>query len=263
MELSLFDFLTDKKKPAEETPKEDVFTLSVNGSEVPVTIIYEKRFNNRVAVNSSGVTLRIASGQSKEEKQKYIDQFLRWAKTRLDKHPGLLDALPQRNYVNGEMLRVGRYDFRINIFYHDQEKSTARLFGDQIVVSLARGLTKEAEMNTNSYLVAKCLAKFFQPLVSERLHELNRKYFGKTIQTVRLKYNTSNWGSCSSQGNINISLRLLFAPDEVIDYVLVHELAHLVHHDHSPRFWKLVEKVIPNYKEYEKHLDENNFKYYL
>ncbi|MFN8278350.1 MAG: M48 family metallopeptidase [Chitinophagales bacterium] len=258
--LSLFDLLDEKKK---DEPKEESFTITVGEREVPVNIIYEKRFNNRVSVNSNGILLRIAAGQPRDEKQKYIQQFLHWAKTRLDKNPGLLDALPQRTYVNGEILRVGQYDFRINIFYHEHEKSTARLFGDQIVISLARGLTKEAENNTNSYMVARCLSKFFHPIVNERLEELNRKYFGKNIQSLRLKYNTSNWGSCSTQGNINISLRLLFAPQEVIDYVLIHELAHLVHANHSPRFWALVAKIMPNYQQHEKHLEENNFKYYL
>lgn len=78
-----------------------------------------------------------------------------------------------------------------------------------------------------------------------------------------MKYATSFWGHCSTNGNIVISVRLLFAPVKVIDYVLVHELAHLVHHDHSPRFWKVVEQIMPDYEEAEKHLKEFSNKYYL
>ncbi|MCS6819488.1 MAG: M48 family metallopeptidase, partial [Chitinophagales bacterium] len=89
------------------------------------------------------------------------------------------------------------------------------------------------------------------------------RFFKKQIGAVKIKYNTSNWGSCSARGNINISLRLMFAPDDVIDYVLIHELAHLVHHDHSKEFWRLVERIMPDYREKEKFLYENHFKFYL
>ena len=259
MLLSLFDTIVQefKPKPALPEPMED-FELQVNGTNVPVKIQTERRVNNRININSNGVLIRLAAGQTIEERRKIIDQFLRWAKTRLHKRPEILDSIPQRNYVNGEMLQVGRFAFRINIFYHDLPKSTAKLFNDQIIISLARGLNQEVEANTNSYLVAKCLSRFFTPIVAERVNELNRKYFAKSINSIRLKYNTSNWGSCSTQGNINISVRLMFAPDEVIDYVLIHELAHLVHADHSPRFWRVVEKIDPTYPDKEKHLTDNN-----
>ena len=59
------------------------------------------------------------------------------------------------------------------------------------------------------------------------------------IKGIFLKYNHSNWGSCSHNGNINLSTRLLFAPEAVQDYVIVHELAHLVEPNHSDRFWAL------------------------
>jgi len=264
MLLSLFDNLFEEKKPKVEAPtKLDNFELEVNGMTVPVKIQEERRFNNRITVNSNGVLIRLAANQTIDEKKKNIDTFLKWAKGKLDKNPGLLEYLPQRKYANGEILKVGKYTFRINIFYHDVAKSTAKLFNDQIVVTMARGLSREAEDSAASYLVARCLSRFFTPIVAERIHELNRKYFGKTINSVKLKYNTSNWGSCSTQGNINISVRLMFAPEEVIDYVLIHELAHLVHADHSPRFWRLVEKIDPTYTEKEKHLSEFNLKYYL
>jgi predicted metal-dependent hydrolase len=67
-------------------------------------------------------------------------------------------------------------------------------------------------------------------------------YFQKPIKSVNLKYNLSNWGSCSTKGNINLSTRLLFAPDDVIDYVIIHELAHLLEMNHSPHFWAIVKR---------------------
>jgi predicted metal-dependent hydrolase len=72
-----------------------------------------------------------------------------------------------------------------------------------------------------------------------------------------LKYNQTNWGSCSTRGNINLSTRLLFAPDDVIDYVIIHELAHLLEMNHSNRFWNIVKKAMPEYREKEVWLKKN------
>ncbi len=188
---------------------------------------------------------------------------MKWAKNKLDERPQMLDELPQRQYLNGELLRVGSHEFRVNIFYHELQKSSGRILRNQLVLNISNGLTREAEANTKSYLVSRCLAKYFQPIVADRLHQLNEKHFRKRIAAVRLKYNTSNWGSCSTQGNINISVRLMFAPQPVIDYVLVHELAHLVHPNHSAHFWQTVEAAMPNYREHEQHLKDFHFQYYL
>lgn len=56
------------------------------------------------------------------------------------------------------------------------------------------------------------------------------------------------WGSCSSTGNLNFTWRLIMAPAEVVDYVIVHEIAHLQEHNHSVRFWSLVGRYCPDYK---------------
>jgi hypothetical protein len=248
---------------AEEKTKHESFTLQVKDKTIPVTILFEKRFNNKVYINHLGINMSINNQQSKDDQKKSIDYFLKWAKNKLDKKPHLLEYLPQRKYANGEILQVGKDTFTINVFYHSSEKSTAKLFKHQIIISLCKGLTPKAEQDTCSFLVSKCLIKYFTPIVTQRVHALNDAYFKKEINNVRLKYNTSNWGSCSTQGNVNISLRLMFAPQDVIDYVIVHELAHLYHMNHSKKFWALVEKVMPDYREKEKHLEENNFKYYL
>lgn len=242
---------------------EKTFTLQIGEREVPVRIVVEHRYNSRVTIDKKGVFIRISRLLSREEQKLQADRFLKWAKTKLGERPQLLDELPQRQYMNGEQLRVGEHEFRVNIFYHNQTRSTGRILRNQLVLNISRGLKPDAEANTKSYLVSRCLAKYFQPIVAARLHELNKMFFRQNISAVRLKYNTGNWGSCSSSGNINISVRLMFAPQPVIDYVLVHELAHLIHPNHSPSFWRIVETVMPEYKLHEQHLKENHFKYFL
>ena len=84
--------------------------------------------------------------------------------------------------------------------------------------------------------------------------------FGKhlfvTPTAVKINSAKSRWGSCSAKGRINFSWRLIMADDEVIDYVVVHELAHLVELNHSKTFWMIVERVLPDYKERQKRLKE-------
>ena len=86
------------------------------------------------------------------------------------------------------------------------------------------------------------------------LELINKHYFGHAVKSLRLKYNKSNWGSCSNSGNINLSTRLLMAPQWVLDYVIVHELAHMNEMNHSKKYWTIVEKVYPEYKKAEKWL---------
>ena len=65
---------------------------------------------------------------------------------------------------------------------------------------------------------------------------------------VRIKNVKTIWGSCSSKKNLNFNFKLSFLPEALIDYVFVHELAHLKHMNHSKAFWSEVEKQIPDYK---------------
>ena len=82
------------------------------------------------------------------------------------------------------------------------------------------------------------------------------KIMGVTPSAVKVNSAKTRWGSCSSKKSINFSWRLALADDDVIDYVVVHELAHLKEMNHSPRFWKLVEEILPNRKDYRKRLKD-------
>jgi predicted metal-dependent hydrolase len=68
---------------------------------------------------------------------------------------------------------------------------------------------------------------------------------GRKVARVSVRDTKSRWGSCASSGNLSFSWRLIFAPNEVVDYVVAHEVAHLAEMNHGPRFWRLVDRLAP------------------
>jgi predicted metal-dependent hydrolase len=93
-------------------------------------------------------------------------------------------------------------------------------------------------------------AKKFLPA---RIGELARLH-GFDIKRVVIKNNRSRWGSCSNENNINLSLHLMRLPQHLIDYVLLHELVHTVHKNHSKQFWKRLDSITGNAKALDKEL---------
>ena len=99
----------------------------------------------------------------------------------------------------------------------------------------------------------------FKEVAIPRLNYFSDKYNLK-INQVRFKNQKTLWGSCSSKNNINLNYLLVMAPMIVIDYVIIHELVHTVHKNHSANFWNAVEAIMPDYKKAKKWLNKNGYK---
>lgn len=80
---------------------------------------------------------------------------------------------------------------------------------------------------------------------------------GISYGRITIRRQKTRWGSCSQSGNLNFNCLLMLAPPGVVDYVVVHELCHRIEMNHSPRFWKLVGKVYPDYDRWKRWLKEN------
>jgi len=87
----------------------------------------------------------------------------------------------------------------------------------------------------------------------EQLAESHQLHYEK----VKITSARKRWGSCSPKNTLNFSWRLMLTPPEIIEYVIIHELAHTVHHNHSKQFWNLVEKLLPDYKARRKQLRQH------
>ena len=74
------------------------------------------------------------------------------------------------------------------------------------------------------------------------------KIMGVDYGRITIRHQKTRWGSCSSKGNLNFNCYLMLAPQEVLEYVVVHELAHIAHKNHGPQFWALVERYLPDYR---------------
>jgi predicted metal-dependent hydrolase len=93
-------------------------------------------------------------------------------------------------------------------------------------------------------------------ILSDRVN-LYAEQYGFQYKKMGITSARTRWGSCSPNGSLNFSWRLIMAPVEAVDYVVVHELVHTVFHNHSKRFWKKVETIMPDYKERRKWLRKN------
>ena len=100
--------------------------------------------------------------------------------------------------------------------------------------------------------IYRLLAKRFLP---DRTYEIART-MAAAPASVRITDARTRWGSCSAKKSINYSWRLIMADDDIIDYIIVHELAHLTELNHSERFWAIVGEVLPDYPERQARLKE-------
>ncbi len=103
------------------------------------------------------------------------------------------------------------------------------------------------------------LSKTDQMKIQLKIGKRVRHYcelMGVTVGYVTVKNQKTRWGSCSARGNVNFNYQLAFLPEELLDYVVIHELAHRRHMDHSEAFWTEVEKYCPDYRERRAKLQE-------
>lgn len=103
------------------------------------------------------------------------------------------------------------------------------------------------------------LEKWYRRQAEQLLNEKAAFYaecLGVSFADIRIKDQRSRWGSCSSKKNLNFNWRIIMAPEPVCDYVVIHEVCHLLRMDHSREFWKEVEGLCPEYRQYKSWLKE-------
>ena len=158
------------------------------------------------------------------------------------------------NLTSGK--KIGR-NHRLELKADDVNVIKSRVSGNSIVVSYPRKFEAsdqriQAEAKKASLRALRRQAEAHLPGV---LHRLASQY-GFTYKEVRIKSTQTRWGSCSSNRIINLTIWLMQLPDELIEYVLCHELTHLHHMHHQKSFWSELQQMVPDYKTRRKELKQ-------
>ena len=155
--------------------------------------------------------------------------------------------LPPRNYENGEIFHLLGRPYALQLRGNSAiDRAQVKASDNLLLLIMPEGFPA-ADLEARRQAVEAYYRAQAASYLPARARDLATAH-GFQFARLRVKNQKTRWGSCSAKGNINLNLRLMMAPEQAIDYVIVHELCHLRVLNHSPAFWALVESCYPDFR---------------
>ena len=152
-----------------------------------------------------------------------------------------------KEFVSGESFLYLGKQYRLKVTKSSAKESACRLVAGRLQVQIGEDL--DAELHTEA--VKKALMEWYrkhaEEKILERLPHITRKA-GIKPKAVEIKSQNKRWGSCSRSGVVRFNWKVVMTPISVIDYVIAHELCHLIYGNHSAQFWMKLQTIYPEYK---------------
>jgi predicted metal-dependent hydrolase len=203
-----------------------------------------------IALNvSSRGELEVVVPNEMDDKQieSVINKKKFWIYKTINKTKEKLSKQLKKEFISGELFWYLGKRYRLDVT-NNCEHSGLKFKQNKFILS--SDTVHKAELLFREFYRHKAKEKL-EPQVLKYAKQMGVEY--KEVKIIEMK---KRWGSCTNQGNIILNLHLIKAPMYVIDYVIVHELAHLIEYNHSKKFWNIVKTQIPNYKEHMQWLDK-------
>ena len=208
--------------------------IKIANEEYDFNIHIERRNTTRVSITNHGINIRIPRHLSKTAKEK------------------------RKTYNHDDYLKTHSKIYRLQIEIRPSTKNFSKIKGNHIIFKISNTHDDKTQQKYISKQLQKLLAKEHLEELKSHVNRLNKEHFGKEVNKISWKYTKSRWGACKTkQKEIDISTKLLLAPLPILDYVIIHELAHLIEPNHSTRFWNIIKSIDANYKQKKKWLKLN------
>lgn len=172
--------------------------------------------------------------------QLFVNSHQEWITTQLAKMP----AQRSTDQIPDELQLFGK-NYSFKVVYSNLLQTGIRIEKETVILNpLDPSITAWTEQHTKQ--LNRFLKQTARTYIETRTYQIAEKMNTK-FNAIRYKEQVSRWGSCSSDGNLNFNWRLVHAPPTIIDYVIIHELAHRTHMNHSAKFWNLVATYDPEH----------------
>jgi predicted metal-dependent hydrolase len=206
-----------------------------------------------------GVIVNIPNRASYKQAEEFIGQKTEWIKLSLQK----MEKFEEKLTVFSENSVFRTKYHKLIIEKWDKEYVSVRVLNWKIMVKYPENeiVRDEKIQKMIRRGIERALMIEAMEFLPARVMQLS-KQLGFKYKSLTMKNGKTRWGSCSSDNRINLNLHLMRLPDDMIDYVIVHELCHTVQKNHGPNFWGLMEKVLPKSKSLNRELKKYQTKVY-
>ncbi len=220
---------------------------------IDMEVVYSKRSTMAIKICAEG-NIKVFVPQGTH--QSAIDNMIRSKADWIHKNLNAIRASQamevKRTYTDGEIFLYLGCDYPLQL------KVDPRL--DKIRVKLGDGRLEVSSPLANEAVIQDGMEAWYRFMATEYIND-RLKCFQPLLDVcpnrVTIRGQKTRWGSCSSKGNLSFNWRLMMAPAEVVDYVIVHELCHLIHPNHAKSFWNQVSAILPDYKSHQVWLKKN------
>jgi predicted metal-dependent hydrolase len=214
---------------------------------------YELEFRDRKTIElvidlNKGFKVIAPKGMSKVSILEHLKKKSKWIILNLDKMSDILIYNSNKEFISGEkfMLRGRRYKLKVRRL-KSQELPELNFTKSTFEVKVPK-LVSENDFHK---LIRPLFLSFYkiqaQKTINKRVQKY-QKYFKTKPSLVKVQLLKEKWGSCSSKNELRYNPRIIMSKMSVIDYVIVHEMCHMKHKNHSPAFWKEIKRILPEYE---------------
>lgn len=201
----------------------------------------------RIDVDIRGVVV-VLPAESDVEPESFLRENAAWVLEKTRKYKRFREAAPERTFEVGEMFPYLGEEYELAV------EPRPRAAVEDGVIRLRRNAVEQSS-------IKRALENFYRRSARDHFEARADRFaseMGVTYEKIEIRNQRTKWGSCSTSGTLGLNWRLMMAPPEIVDYVVVHELAHLRESKHNREFWTLVAEHDSAYKQHADWLEENS-----
>ena len=219
-------------------------------------IFYKKRKTMGIYIDAyGGVEVRVPKDTPEERVIQLLEEKWDWIQRTTKKMKERVVGHKEKVYETGEVFQYLGDAYPIEIVQAiNILQEHVVIEGDKLIIYVQQHEDERVKQALKRFYYQKCKA-----LVESRIRYY-QSHFKLKPRSIKITDNKSRWGSCDSNLQLTFNWKLAMAPLEVIDYIVVHEMCHMVHLNHDRSFWRLVGKMLPDYKERESWLTQSSWK---